>query len=208
MYCIVPSNGYIFASSNRSNHKVMKTTSLQISLVLVLLLLAGFTVHAASYKRILVPVTKYEQNWIPSVELKEIVIKDKAPVKKQPTLAHMTKRDGKMIPSVLLPEVDINASGDYSTRVAKTVAHTGKKVKLLPAVKIDGDYMASVNLKEVEISAEGTENTSLYESESASEESATKVETSVRKTFDRLAGYLAEKSRNVIRKLVPSWFSK
>lgn len=178
----------------------MKTTAfLRICLVLVLTVSIA-AVHARAG---LADLVKYNNEMIPEVNLKEVVIVADKIVPVKSMICETVTYEGEIIPSVQLSEVTITPENNQTGSVRPQAPAT-KGIRV-PVVMVDGQYIASVEGPEIEITAERP-STSLQKSEYSSADEPMISKVNLRNAYDKVTGFLYERGKDIIRKFVPGIF--
>ena len=185
----------------------MKTSS---SIIKFLMLSSFLVIGLASQvsqiqaKPILTEMVVYQNSWIPFVQLKEVSIS--AMDSKKSVLCEMALVNNKLTPSVQLAEITITPKGNYLS--IQPANKFNSDLVLVQNKRINGKYMPHICLNEVTISG----NFPLAQKNSIANASVTEnqgvIQVSVRKSFDRLSGFLIAQGKNALHKMIPSWFAE
>ena len=187
----------------------MKTaTSISKIFIVCCLFFFGFSILASKVeaKTIRTEMVLYNNTWIPSVHLKEVIIFAKSSKTKNAVLCQMVISRNRITPFVELKELTITPCKNFLTNnvdVAPIVTS-----HLIENKFINGRYMPHIDLNEIEIVASSVSSTNVNSQEIQTSNDQQVLQISVRKTFDRLANFLVGQGKIVLRKLLPNWFAE
>ncbi len=185
----------------------MKTSS-SISKILMLssFLIIGLATQSTiiQAKPILTEMVVYQNSWIPFVQLKEVSISAKD--SKKSVLCEMELVNNKLTPSVKLAEITITPNGNYLS--IQPTNKFNSDLVLVQNKRINGKYMPHICLNEVTISGNFPISQKNSLANASVSENQEVIQISVRKSFDRLAGFLIAQGKNALHKMIPSWFAE
>lgn len=175
--------------------------------VLMFLLLSSFTYQvqaAMNSEQKAVKAARYENTWIPSIDLKEVEI---SASRSESKIVEAKVYKGEIIPSIQMNEVTIKASGKYDDTDVPSVGflEPQRAEYLTQVVLYKGEYIPVIQLNEVQVEASAT--TSGMTAQEVSSNAATKegtLQVNARQTFNILIDFIVSKTMKMVRHLVPS----
>ena len=181
----------------------MKTTSIP-NTVLAMVVAVFTTIQvnsaiASTSKR--VEAVRYQNTWIPSVELKAVEI---TATRTKAVLSSAVEYKGDIIPSVQMADVKIKASGVYTPEdVAPLAVGEPKHGQYrMEVAQVNGVYMPTSNMAPVTISA-GSQDIAVKADDAENTTTSRGIfQARARKTFDVVVNYMAEKANNLLRSLI------
>jgi hypothetical protein len=218
MYCKVPFSLRTFAVSKKDKqtnparsreskkNKAMKTT-LNPRVVLVFLLLSSLTYQvqaAMTSEQKVVKAARFENTWIPSIELKEVEIS--AP-RSESKIFGAVEYQGDVIPSIQMNEVTINASGKYDDNdiPAAGFIEPERSNYLTGVTRFNGEYIPVIQLNEVQIEAYAKPvDINAQDVNSDKNQNEGILQVNARQTFNVLIEFVISKTLEIVRHLIPS----
>ena len=183
----------------------MKTT-LNPRAVFMFLLLSSATYQvqaAITSDEKVVKAARFENTWIPSIQLKEVEI---SASRSESTIVEATSYEGSLIPSIQMNEVTIKASGIYNDNDIQKVGFVepSRAQYLTEVVLYNGEYIPLIQLQEVNVDATAI-NTSVTTQDVNSPEKAKEgmLQVNARQTFNVLIDFIITKSMKIVRHFVP-----
>ncbi|MBK7964042.1 MAG: hypothetical protein IPK10_01110 [Bacteroidetes bacterium] len=184
----------------------MKTT-LNPRVVLMFLLLSSLTYQvqaAMTSEKKVVNAARFEDTWIPSIQLAEIEI---SASRSENKIVEAVKYKGRIIPSIQMNEVTIKASGIYDNSDIHSFGfvepYRGKY--LTEVVLYDGEYIPMIQLNEVQVEAFAVPinmNTQTVSAHTTIAKGAMQV--NARQTFNVLIEFIISKSLEIVKHFVPA----
>lgn len=182
-------------------------TSLNPRVVLMFLLLSSFTYQvqaAMNSEQKVVPATRFENTWIPSIQLSEVVI---SASRSENKVVEATEYKGTIIPSIQISEVTINASGIYDYNDVPSVGflEPQKAEYLTQVVLYNGEYIPMIQLNEVKVEAYvNTVTINAQEVSSTTTQNEGVLQVNARQTFNILIDFIISKTLKMVKHLVPT----
>jgi hypothetical protein len=190
--------------------KAMKT-NLNPRAVLMFLLLSSATYQvqaAITSDEKVVKAARFENTWIPSIQLKEVEI---SASRTESSIVEATPYKGSLIPSIQMNEVTIKASGIYDDSDLQKIGFVEptRAPYLTEVVLYNGEYIPLIQLQEVRVEGLAME-TPVKTQEINSQEKVKEgfLQVNARQTFNVLIDFIITKSMEMVRHFVPTGSGK
>jgi len=188
-------------------------------LVLVLMLITSITfqvsasqnsnldykneIHQNTGKKKIVQAARFEDSWIPSIQLKEVEISSTS---SDDQIVEAVIYQGKLIPSIQMNEVTIKSSNEYNKEEIPTLAFVdpNKSGFMTDVVLYNGEYIPSIQLNEVTINGTQLPSEKLVDNSKGGDNASVGfLKVNTRQTFNILVDLIAKKSLQIIRHFIP-----
>lgn len=184
----------------------MKTT-LNPRVVLMFLLLSSLTYQvqaAITSEQKVVNAARFENTWIPSIQLKEVEI---TASRSENKIVNAAVYQGDIIPSIQMNEVTIKASGKYDENDIPAAGFVEPKRAqyLTQVVLYNGEYIPMIQLNEVQVEANAiTTSVNPQEVATLSTKNEGVLQVNARQTFNVLIEFIISKTMEMVKHMVPT----
>lgn len=182
-------------------------TSLNPRVVLMFLLLSSLTYQvqaAITSEQKVVNAARFENTWIPSIQLKEVEI---TASRSENKIVNAVVYQGDIIPSIQMNEVTIKSSGVYNEKdiPAAGFVEPQRAEYLTQVVLYKGEYIPMIQLKEVQVEAYAIPaGMNAQEVGAVSTKNDGILQVNARQTFNILIDFILSKTMEMVKHIVPT----